>query len=110
MECCAGKGARLSSPPKNEKTTWETIAREYLMKYVESQIERLLRSASGVPDEPEPVAPFGFDTRVIALWQAGITKVNGNGVARLVGRVAILAAAVIVVSTAATIREFQQTQ
>jgi hypothetical protein len=78
------------------------------MKNTDSQIERLLRSAATVAEEKQTSAPFGFDTRVVALWRAGLT--NGNGVGRLIRHVAMLAAAVIIVSTAATIREFQQSQ
>ena len=47
--------------------------------------------------------PFGFDTRVVALWRAATP--NGNGVMRLLRRVAVLSAAVIVVSTIAAVRE-----
>jgi hypothetical protein len=74
------------------------------------KIERLLRSAAQATPEDSSFAPFGFETRVVALWRAGAANGNGNGVAGLIRRVAIMAVAVIVVSTAATIREFKQTQ
>ena len=78
------------------------------MSSMDSHIDRLLRSA-GRSTEQQPVSPpFGFETRVVAQWRAGSS--NGNGVARLIRRVAILAAAVIVVSTAGTIREFARTR
>ena len=50
--------------------------------------------------------PFGFDTRVVALWRAGLP--TANGLAQLLQRVAVLSIAVIVISTVAAIREANQ--
>jgi hypothetical protein len=69
-------------------------------------IDRLLRSAAQAGEEAPPEMPFGFDTRVVALWRAATP--NGNGVMRLLRRVAVLSAAVIVVSTIAAVREANQ--
>ncbi|PYJ70397.1 MAG: hypothetical protein DME76_05605 [Verrucomicrobia bacterium] len=70
------------------------------------KIDRLLRAAAQVREE-EPVSmPFGFDTRVVALWHAAASK--GNGVIQLLRRVAVLSAAVIVISTIAALREANQ--
>ena len=52
--------------------------------------------------------PFGFDTRVIALWRAALPR--ANGVVSLVRRVAVLSAAVIVISTIAAVREANQSR
>jgi hypothetical protein len=62
-------------------------------------LERLLRSAAEA-GQPEPVEmPFGFDTRVIALWRA-----NGNAAAgrlsAFVRQIAFIATAVIVITGA----------
>jgi hypothetical protein len=72
-----------------------------------NRLEQLLRSAAlTIHDEPaEP--PFGFETRVVALWRAGAPNGNNN-VARLLRRVAILATAVIVLSSAAVVYETNQ--
>jgi len=79
------------------------------MKMDDSALHRLLRSAARGND-PEPIsAPFGFDTRVVALARATST-VGGNGIARLVRRVALIASAVILVSSAASFRELLATQ
>ena len=51
------------------------------------QIDRLLRSAAQADEEVPAEMPFGFDTRVVALWIA-----------------------VIVVSTIAAIREANQSR
>ena len=34
------------------------------------EIDRLLRSAAQAPEEVPVAMPFGFDTRVVALWRA----------------------------------------
>ena len=72
------------------------------------QIDRLLQSAAQVDEEIPAVMPFGFDTRVVALWRAGMPK--ANGVMQLLRRVAVLSIAVIVISTVAAIREANQSR
>jgi hypothetical protein len=52
--------------------------------------------------------PFGFDTRVVALWRA--FGVKPNGIASLLRRVALLSAAVIAISTLVAVRELQQSR
>jgi len=68
-------------------------------------LARLLRSAAQAGDEPPAEMPFGFDTRVIAL-----SRQNGNGNGRamsgLLRRVAMMAAAVIVLASAGAYLEF----
>ena len=72
------------------------------------EIDRLLRSAAQTSDEVPAEMPFGFDTRVVALWRAGMPK--ANGVMQLLRRVAVLSMAVIVISTIAAIREANQSR
>jgi hypothetical protein len=72
------------------------------------QIDRLLRSAAQADQEVPAAMPFGFDTRVVALWRGA--GQDGNGVMRLLRRVAVLSAAVIVVSTIAAVREANQSR
>ena len=71
-------------------------------------IDRLLRSAAQTDEEVPAEMPFGFDTRVVALWRAGMPK--ANGVMQLLRRVAVLSMAVIVISTIAAIREANQSR
>lgn len=71
-------------------------------------IDRLLRSAAQTGDESPAAMPFGFDTRVVALWRAALP--TANGVMQLVRRVAVLSAAVIVISTIAAVREANQSR
>jgi hypothetical protein len=73
------------------------------------ELDRLLKSASAArTGEGEPMEmPFGFDTRVVALWRA-----NGNGAFRglsdLIRRVALVASAVIVVASAGVYYQVNQ--
>ncbi len=79
------------------------------MDDVDLTLKRLLRSAAQAGDEAPAEVPFGFDTRVVALWRSNAAN-NGNGLARLVRRVAVLASAVIVISSAAAFRELSRTR
>ena len=72
------------------------------------KIDRLLRSAAQGDEQTEAAMPFGFDTRVIALWRAALP--TANGVVSLVRRVAVLSMAVIVISTIAAVRETNQSR
>jgi hypothetical protein len=72
------------------------------------QIDRLLQSAAKADEEVPAAMPFGFDTRVVALWRAGTPKMNG--VMQLLRRVAVLSIAVIAISTVAAIREAKQSR
>jgi acid phosphatase family membrane protein YuiD len=72
------------------------------------EIDRLLRSAAQVPEEVQVAMPFGFDTRVVALWHASAQ--SSNGLTPLLRRIALLSAAVIVVSTIAAVREAGQSR
>ncbi len=71
-------------------------------------IDRLLRSAAQRGEEQPTAMPFGFDTRVVALWRAALP--TGNGVMQLLQRVAVLSAAVIIISTLAAVREARQSR
>jgi hypothetical protein len=72
------------------------------------EIDRLLQSAAQVPEEVPVAMPFGFDTRVVALWRASAQR--PNGLTPLLCRIALLSAAVIVVSTIAVVREASQSR
>ena len=68
-------------------------------------LDRLLRAAAKEEDEAPAEMPLGFDTRVIAL-----SRRNGNGAVfgALLRRVALMAAAVIVLASAGAWLEFNQ--
>ena len=79
------------------------------MKMDDSALHRLLRSAAQAADREAISAPFGFDTRVVALSRAA-SDASGNGIARLLRRVALIATVVILISSAASFRELLATQ
>lgn len=76
------------------------------MNHVDLTLDRLLRSAERGREDISPEVPFGFDTRVVALWRAA--KPGSNGLARLLRRVSIAAAGVIVMAGAAASYEAKQ--
>jgi hypothetical protein len=72
------------------------------------EVDRLLRSAAqATPDKVPAEMPFGFDTRVVAVWRAATKP---NGVTSLLRRVALVSAGVIVISTLAALREARQSR
>jgi hypothetical protein len=77
------------------------------MDDVDPKIDRLFRSAAQAGEDDSPAAPFGFDTRVVALWRAAKPR-NGNGLALFVRRVAMTALSVIVIASAAVLYEVNQ--
>jgi hypothetical protein len=70
-------------------------------------LDRLLKSAAQAGESESIEMPFGFDTRVVALWRA-----HGNGAARglsaLLRRVALVATAVIIVASAGVYHQINQ--
>jgi hypothetical protein len=68
-------------------------------------LDRLLRAAAQAEDDAPVEVPLGFDTRVIAL-----SRRNGNGAAfsALLRRVALVAAAVIILATGGAWLEFDR--
>jgi hypothetical protein len=78
------------------------------MNYRNQKIDRLLRSATQAREEGPAAMPFGFETRVVALWRAAMPK--PNGVTSLLRGIALLSAAVIVISTLAAVREARQSR
>src|SRR5437660_9043852 len=74
----------------------------------DEKIDRLLRSAARAREETAATMPFGFDTRVVALWRAAAPKTNG--VMSLLRSVILLSTAVIVISTIAAVREANQSR
>lgn len=77
------------------------------MDDVDLKLARLLRSAAQGGEDLSPQTPFGFDTRVVALWRAGAA--NGtNSLVRFVRRVALSAMGVIVIASAAALYQVNQ--
>ena len=69
-------------------------------------LARLLRSAASAADEI-PEAPFGFETRVVALWRAAHGEGNGAGdLTRFVRRIGAIALVVLALAGAGAYRQF----
>jgi hypothetical protein len=71
-----------------------------------TNIDRLLRSAAQAPEEISAEPPFGFETRVVALWRS--SKPKANGLSGLLRGIVLSSAVIIVVSAAGTFREYQR--
>jgi hypothetical protein len=72
-------------------------------------LDRLLRSAAQAPEERAPEAPFGFDTRVLALARGE----NGNkadvaDLSRFLRRTGVIAFAVFALASVAAYRQFAE--
>ena len=72
-------------------------------------LDRLLRAAAKAPAEPAPEAPFGFDTRVLALARGE----NGNAgdvidLTRFLRRTGVIAFAVLALASVAAYRQFAE--
>jgi hypothetical protein len=72
----------------------------------QEKLNRLLRSAALAGEDAPPDPPFGFETRIVALWRSGGTKPNGVG--NLLRRVSFLSAAITIVAAVAAFHEIRQ--
>lgn len=71
-----------------------------------SPIDRLLRSAASVTAAPGAEMPFGFDTRVLAQWRAGLAA-DPAAIVQLLRRVVLMSLALIVLASAGAYREWR---
>jgi hypothetical protein len=76
------------------------------MKETRADLDRLLRSAAKVePSAPE--TPYGFETRVVALWRAGqAPRDDAADLTRFLRRTGVIALAVLALASAAAYRQF----
>jgi hypothetical protein len=74
------------------------------MNDLDQKIDRLLRSAAQAREEVPAAMPFGFDTRVAALWRAQ-EEATAIGLRHLIRAVALIAVAVITAAAAGTYLE-----
>jgi hypothetical protein len=79
------------------------------MNDVDQKIDRLLRSAAQAREEVPAAMPFGFDTRVAALWLAQ-EEAAAIGLTHLIRAVALIAAVVMAVAAAGTYLEATATR
>jgi len=70
-------------------------------------LQRLLRAAAETVSDQADEMPFGFETRVLAHWRAGLAS-DFVDVGRLLRRVVLLSLAVIALAGAGTYHELRQ--
>jgi hypothetical protein len=73
----------------------------------EVDLDRLLKSAAQANEGEAVEMPFGFDTRVVALWRANSNSA-ARGLSALLQRIALVATAVIVVASAGVYYQINQ--
>lgn len=73
----------------------------------DSDLQRLLRAAAETVSDQSNEMPFGFETRILADWRAGLTR-DFVDVGRLLRRVVLLSLAVIALASAGIYHELRQ--
>jgi hypothetical protein len=79
------------------------------MKAPDADLDRLLRSAANAGEPSAPEAPYGFDTRVVALWRAGQAPLPDEvaDLTRFLRRTGVVAFAVLALASAAAYQQFR---
>jgi dihydrodipicolinate synthase/N-acetylneuraminate lyase len=81
------------------------------MKRADADLDRLLRSAAKAVDPSTPEVPYGFETRVIALWQAGHGRADDAvELARFLSRVGAVALVVLALASISTYQQFNENE
>jgi hypothetical protein len=81
------------------------------MKRRDADLDRLLRSAATAAEPPAPEAPYGFETRVVALWHAGNGRGNDSAeLTRFLQRIGAVAFAVLALASAGAYQQFNENE
>ena len=81
------------------------------MKEPDADLDRLLRSAASAPGPTAPEAPYGFETRVVALWRTGNGGANDAAeLTRFLRRIGAVALAVLALASAGAYRQFNENE
>ena len=79
------------------------------MKRPDADLDRLLRSAATAVEQSAPEAPYGFETRVIALWRAGHGQANDAAeLTRFLRMIGAVALAVLALASVGAYRQFNE--
>jgi hypothetical protein len=79
------------------------------MKESDADLDRLLRSAATAAEPAALETPYGFETRVIALWRVGNGRPNDAAeLTRFLGRIGAVALAVLALAGAGAYRQFNE--
>ena len=78
------------------------------MKAPDADLDRLLRSAANAGERSAPETPYGFATRVVALWRAGQALPDEVAdLTRFLRRTGVIAFAVLALASAAAYQQFR---
>lgn len=81
------------------------------MKGDNADFDRLMRSAASAPEPAAPEAPYGFETRVVALWRAGRGGSDDTvELKRFLRRTAALALVVLILASGGAYQQFNYNQ
>lgn len=81
------------------------------MKKADADLDRLLRSAATGAEPYSPEAPYGFPTRVVALWRAASGDIDESvDLTCFVRRIGVVAFAVVVLASLAAYRQFNENE
>ncbi|PYJ09674.1 MAG: hypothetical protein DMF06_09240 [Verrucomicrobia bacterium] len=77
----------------------------------DSNLDRLLRSAAKAEEPAAPEAPYGFATRVVAMWRAGAGQTSDVAeLTRFVRRIGAVALAVVALASAGAYSQFSENE
>jgi hypothetical protein len=81
------------------------------MKEPDAELDRLLRAAANASGPTTPEAPYGFETRVVALWRAANGQATDAAeLTRFLRTIGVVAAAVLVLASAGAYRQFNENE
>ena len=81
------------------------------MKEPGADLDRLLRSAANAAQPSAPQAPYGFETRVVALWHAGNGRAtDAADLTRFLQRIGAVAFAVLDLASAGAYQQFEENE
>ncbi len=81
------------------------------MKTPEADLNRLLRSAAAGAESAAPEVPYGFETRIVALWRAGRGQANDAAeLTRFLRGIGAVALAVLTLASAGAYRQFSENE
>jgi hypothetical protein len=81
------------------------------MKKPDADLNRLLRSAANAAEPSAPEAPYGFETRVVALWHGGNGRANDAAeLTRFLRRIGAVAFAVLALASAGAYQQFNENE
>jgi len=81
------------------------------MKRRDADLDRLLRSAATAAVPPPPETPYGFETRIVALWRAGHGRASDAAeLTRFLRRIGAVALAVLAFASAGAYQQFNENE